>query len=423
MSKTHIVVGAGQTGGWAAVTMRREGFEGRIVLVGDEPHPPYERPPLSKTVLTTAEELPVQPFHANEVYERHGIELLLGSGGAAIDIPNHRFSLLDGTSLAFDQLLLATGGRARRLPVPGGELALAVRSHADALRLRAAFACSRRVVCVGAGVIGLECASSAHALGCDVTVLEPALRLMMRTLPEGAATKLRRVHERAGIAFRFDTGVTAIERAGSEYRVLCGDGTVLVCDCVVAGIGMERNTELAEAACIAVEGGILVDEFGRTGVPDIYAAGDVAAFWSPGRGRHLMLESWQHAQDHGVAVGRNMAGKEMPYTETPWFWSDQHGVNIQVAGTPTDGVGEVVRRGTGDAETSFYLDAVGHLVGAVGFDSARDVRGALSLIRQGTVLDPVLLSDPKVPPRQTVRSKAPASAAASKFAFSGRPSS
>lgn len=403
MTATYVVVGAGQAGAWAVVTMRREGFDGRIVLLGDEPHPPYERPPLSKAVLTAGKDLPVQTFHASEVYEQHRIELLLGVSVAALDSAGHHILLADGTSLAYDKLLLATGGRARRLAIPGGELALPVRSHADALRLRAAFARSRRVVCIGAGIIGLECASSARALNCEVMVVDPAERPLMRALPSGPAAKLRSIHERAGVAFRMNTGVTAIERAGNDFRVLCSDGTILPCNCVVAGVGMERNTELAADAGISVEDGVLVDEFGRTSAPDVYAAGDVAAFWSPGQGRRLRLETWQHAQDHGVAVGRVMTGKNTPYTETAWFWSDQHGVNLQVAGGPMAGERAVVRSGPGDVETSFYLDAAQQLVGAVGFDSPREVRSALPLIRHGAVLDPVLLADPAVPVRNAAR--------------------
>ena len=177
MTATYVVVGAGQAGGWAAVTMRREGFDGRIVVVGDEPHPPYERPPLSKAVLTAGEELPIQTFHAGEVYERHGIELFLGVGAAAVHPAEHRVSLVDGTSLAYDRLLIATGGRARRLSVPGGELAFAVRSHADAPAAARCLSSAAAASCASAaGVIGLECASSARALGCEVTVVGSGTR-------------------------------------------------------------------------------------------------------------------------------------------------------------------------------------------------------------------------------------------------------
>jgi 3-phenylpropionate/trans-cinnamate dioxygenase ferredoxin reductase subunit len=407
MSDVHVIVGAGQAGGWAAVTMRREGFQGRILLIGDEPHPPYERPPLSKAVLTAAEDLPIQPFHTPTLYEEHGIELRLATKVTAVDPAGHRLSLADGASLAYDRLLLATGGRARRLAVPGGECAAAIRTHTDALRLRAAFARSRRVVCVGAGVIGLECASSARSLGCDVVVVEPAARPMVRALPEAPALVLRALHERAGVAFRFGTGVAAIERAEQGFTVVCSDGARLDGarldgDCVIAGIGMERHTELAVAAGLAVEGGIIVDEFGRTSAPDIFAAGDVAAFWHPGRGRRLLLETWQHAQNHGIAVGRAMAGKGQPYDETPWFWSDQHGVNIQVAGFPGDGVQTVSRRRVPGGHAIFYLDAARHLVGAVGFDSPREVRGAQSLIQRQAEIDLDRLADPATPVHRAV---------------------
>ena len=402
MSKVHVIVGAGQAGGWAAVTMRREGFDGRIVLIGDEPHPPYERPPLSKAVLTAAEELPIQPFRERALYDEHGIELLLGTEATAIDPTAHRVSIAGGGSLAYDRLLLATGGRARRLAVPGGGRAASVRTHADALQLRARFAQGRRVVCVGAGVIGLECASSARALGCVVTVVEPAAWPMARALPESPALEVRALHERAGVIFRFGTEVAAIEPAEAGLVVVCRDGARLPCDCAVAGIGMERHVSLAAAAGLAVEGGIVVDEFGRTSAPDVYAAGDVAAFWHPRLGRRLLLETWQHAQNHGIAVGRAMADKGQPYSETPWFWSDQHGVNIQVAGFLADAAQTVRRQGAAEAHVAFYLDAAGRLMGAVGFDSPREIRLAQSLIRRAAEMDPKRLSDPAIPVQRAV---------------------
>jgi NADPH-dependent 2,4-dienoyl-CoA reductase/sulfur reductase-like enzyme len=408
MNGGHLIVGAGQAGGWAAVTMRREGFEGRIVLIGDEPHPPYERPPLSKAVLTAAEALPAQPFRAPALYDEQRIELLLGVTVAALDPGAHRLTLADGRSFAYDRLLLATGGRARRLAVPGGDYAASVRTHADALRLRDLFARSRRVVCVGAGVIGLECASSARSLGCEVAVVEPAARPMARALPEAPAAEVRALHERAGVAFRFGATVAAVERTETGFAVVCGDGVRLDCDCVVAGIGMERNTELASAAGIAVAGGIVVDAFGRTSAPDVFAAGDVAAFWHPRRQQHLLLEAWQHAQNHGIAVGRAMAGKGQPYTETPWSWSDQHGVNIQVAGFPSDSLRIVERPGAAAGHATFYLDAAGRLQGAVGFDSPRDIRVAQSLIQRGAEMDPERLSDPATPLQRAVVTRAAA---------------
>lgn len=408
MSKVHVIVGAGQAGDWAAVTMRREGFDGRIVLIGDEPHPPYERPPLSKAVLTAAEELPIQPFRKRALYDEHGIELRLGTAATAIDPAVHRVYIAGGEPLAYDRLLLATGGRARRLAVPGGELAASVRTHADALQLRARFAQSRRVVCVGAGVIGLECASSARALGCEVTVVEPAAWPMARALPEAPALEVRALHERAGVMFRFGTEVAAIEPSEAGLVVVCRDGARLPCDCVVAGIGMERHVSLAAAAGLAVESGIVVDEFGRTSAPDVYAAGDVAAFWHPRLGRRLLLETWQHAQNHGIAVGRAMADKGQPYSETSWFWSDQHGVNIQVAGFPADAAQIVHRQGVANSHVTFYLDAAGRLMGVVGFDSPREIRMAQSLIQRAAEMDPKRLSDPAIPVQRAVAARVPA---------------
>jgi NADPH-dependent 2,4-dienoyl-CoA reductase/sulfur reductase-like enzyme len=388
----HVIVGAGQAGAHAAVSMRTAGFAGRIVLVGEEPYRPYERPPLSKAALTEDPEPEPGWFFPPERYESLHIEWLGGNPAVGLDPAAARLALADGTALPFDRLLIATGGRARPLALPGGEHAMLVRTLDDARRLRPLLVAGQRVVCIGAGVIGLETAASARHRGCEVTVLEAAAGAMGRSMTPDMARWVERLHRDHGVDLRFGVTVTAIEPG----RVHCADGAVAA-DVVVAGIGMTRNTGLAEAAGIALDGGIVVDEFGRSSAPEIFAAGDVAAFWHPLWQQRLRLESWRHAQNHGIAVGRAMAGAAAPYDDMPWFWTDQHGANIQVAGLPHLSVTSVLRgAATAPSFAAFHLDAGGKLVAASGVNAPREVRAAMAMIARGAVVDPALLADPAV---------------------------
>jgi 3-phenylpropionate/trans-cinnamate dioxygenase ferredoxin reductase component len=392
MSDTvHAIVGAGQTGANAAVAMREAGFAGRIVLIGDEQHAPYERPPLSKAALI--EDPAPEPawVYAAERYESLGIEAMAGVQVMDIDMAARRLLLSNGGTLAFDRLLLATGGRPRLLKLPGAEHVHYMRSLEDAQKLRPLLVAGARVVCIGAGVIGLEVAASARHRGCEVTVLEAAAGAMGRSMTQEMAHWIERLHTDNGVQLYFDTILAAIEPG----RVLCANGSSHPADVVVAGVGMLRNVELAQAAGLEVDGGIVVDEFGRTGIEGISAAGDVAAFWHPILQRRLRLESWKHAQNHGIAVGRAMAGVAEQYDDVPWFWTDQHGVNVQVAGLPND-VSDTVLRGDDRATSfsAFHLDALGRMVAATGVNAPRDVRAALTLIRAGAVIDRAVLADP-----------------------------
>jgi len=341
MSETHVIVGAGQAGGWAAIGMRQAGFTGRILLLGDETWRPYERPPLSKAALTADAEPEPLYFHPADRYAELGIELMLGASVEAVLPKEGRVRLRDGRSLPYDRLLLATGGRARHLPFPGGEHALYLRTLEDARLIRARLRHARRVACIGAGVIGLELASSAHALGATVTVLEAAAAPMGRCVsPEGAAF-VARLHRAAGVTLRVNVG--------------------------------------------------------RTSEPGIYAAGDVAAFFHPLYGRRIRLESWRHAQNHGLAVGKAMCGETIPYDDVPWFWTDQHGVNLQVAGLPAEAVHTVVRQDTAKGFAAVHLDADGGVVGVTAAGNPREIRAGTALIRAHAKPDRARLADPSVP--------------------------
>jgi 3-phenylpropionate/trans-cinnamate dioxygenase ferredoxin reductase subunit len=399
MSRTHIIVGAGQAGGWAAIAMRQAGFTGRILLIGEEPWRPYERPPLSKAVLTDEPEPPIGYFHAESRYTEQGIELLLGTEVTEVDGAAHRIRLRDGQSLAYDRLLLTVGGRARHLPIPGGENALYLRTIEDARLIRARLATARRVVCIGAGVIGLEIASSAHARGAAVAVLEALPRAMGRSVSPEGAQFVETLHRNAGVALHFGVIVDAIEHEPSGgFRVICRGGAEFAGDVVIAGVGMQRNLPLAEIAGLALEGGIVVDELGCTSAPDIYAAGDVTAFHHPLFDRRLRLESWRHAQNHGIAVGKAMCGDTTPYDDIPWFWTDQHGVNLQVAGLPADAVQTIVRANAPpNVFTAVHLAEDGSVIGVTAANNPREIRAGQALIKSRRPVDPVALADPTVP--------------------------
>jgi 3-phenylpropionate/trans-cinnamate dioxygenase ferredoxin reductase subunit len=378
--------------------MRQAGFAGRILLIGEEPWRPYERPPLSKAVLTEDPEPPILYFHPEQRYAEHQIELLLGSAVAAVEPDAHRVVLADGRALEYDKLLLTVGGAARRLPIHGGDLALYLRTLEDARAIRARLAGVPRVLCIGAGVIGLEIASSARARGCAVTVLEALPRAMGRAVsPEGAAF-IEALHRDAGVALHFEVIVDRLDRADGGVAVTCRDGRLFEADVVVAGVGMQRNLALAEAAGLALEGAIVVDECGRTSAPDIYAAGDVTAFPHPLFGKRLRLESWRHAQNHGIAVGKAMCGDSTPYDDVPWFWTDQHGVNLQVAGLPADAARTVVRQGGAPgAFVAVHLADDGRVIGVTAANNPREIRAGQALIKSRKVVDEAKLADASMP--------------------------
>jgi 3-phenylpropionate/trans-cinnamate dioxygenase ferredoxin reductase component len=388
----HLVVGAGLAGASAAMAMREAGFEGRIALLGEEREPPYDRPPLSKDVLTASE--PKLPYlHPAARYAERTIEVMTDSRVEEIDLEAGRVRLRGGRTLPYDRLLLATGGRARRLTVPGGDSAFTLRSLDDSLRLRGLLVTAPRVSIIGAGVIGLEVASSARTRGCEVVVIEALAGAMRRVFTPEVALFAEELHRQHGVALRFEVGVEAIERGARGTRVVCAGGEVVEADLVIAGVGMERAIELALSAGIESDGGILCDECGKTSAPGVYAAGDVASFWSPRYGARLKVEHWRHALDHGAAVGRAMCGILEPYDKIPWFWTDQLGVNFQTGGMPllSD---RTVLRGMKEAGrfTAFHLLGE-RLVGATTVDDGRHMRPALALIRAGNPVDAEALAD------------------------------
>ena len=409
MKTTHVIIGAGQTGGWAATAMRQAGFTGRILLLGDEPWRPYERPPLSKAWLTDPAPPEVQYFHQPDRYAALDIDFRPNTQAIALDPIGQRVRLADDSVVAYDKLLLATGGQARRLSVPGAQHALTLRTIEDAHRIRARLATARRVICIGAGVIGLEIAASARQRGLAVTVLEAGPTAMGRSVSPEIAAFVADLHRRAGSELHFNLAVEAID-AGPDgtLSVFCAGGFGVHGDLVLAGVGMERNLGLARQAGLAIDGGILVDPFGRSSVANIFAAGDVAAFFHPLFGRHLRLEAWRHAQNHGVATGQAMAvepgaldggaGGAKPYDDIPWFWTDQHGVNLQVAGLAVEAARTILRPGANPHEfTAVHLLEDNRVIAVTAANAARDIRAGTAMIRSAKPVDAAALADPATP--------------------------
>jgi len=353
-----VIVGAGQAAAELAVSLRQQGYREPITLIGDEPSLPYQRPPLSKGLLTGALDAEALLIRGQAAYDKAAIMLRLGTRVHAIDAQQRSLLLDGGERLAYDALVLATGGRARRLTLPGAEhpRVLTLRNLADVQRLREHFVPGRRLLIIGAGYVGLEVAAVAAQAGLQVQVLESAERVLARVVSAQLSAYYQQVHRRAGVVI--STGVTlhAIdEQPDGSLGVSAAGGATWTADVILTGIGLIPNVELAEAAGIAVDNGILIDEFGRTSAPAIFAIGDCANHFNVFAGRRLRLESVQNATEQARAVAAWLCGKRLPHRIVPWFWSDQYHLKLQMAGL-SEGFDDVVLRGTlaGDSFLMFY---------------------------------------------------------------------
>jgi NADPH-dependent 2,4-dienoyl-CoA reductase/sulfur reductase-like enzyme len=385
-ARTHgvVVVGAGQAGGRAVEALRSHGFAGHITLIGDEDEHPYERPSLSKEMLQAEVPETVAWVQKPEFYAAQNISLRPGAAAVAIDRERRIVSLADGEALSYGALILATGARVRRLEVPGpsADACHYLRTLADSRALRARFAPGSRVVIIGAGFIGLEAAAAAVKRGCSVTVLELGPLPLGRVVPEEIGTYYKGLHATHGVRFLFSAQITGVHKQGALVTVETASGERIEADTLIAGIGVIPNTELAQNAGLQVERGIVVDEFGMTSDPFIFAAGDVARHLNPIFGRHILLESWQNAQNQAIAIAKNLATEEppVPYAELPWFWSDQYDVNLQMFGLPEAG-SRTVLRGNMEAKSWLLFQLKeDRMICAIGINAARELRAARDLI-------------------------------------------
>ena len=332
--QTHVIVGASLAGVKAAETLREEGFDGRVVLVGAEEERPYERPPLSKDYLRGEVGREKVYVHDEGFYVTHDIELRLGRTAVSLDTANSRLELDDGEQLSYNRLLLATGAEPRRLSLPGAELdgVYYLRSVRDSDALRERLDRGGAVVVVGAGWIGAEVAASARQRGLDVSVIEPASVPLERVLGKEIGAVYRDIHTDHGVRMLTGTGVEAFEGDGTVERVRTSDGHVMDCDFVVVGVGVQPRTALAAQAGMAVDNGVLVDEHLQASVPGVFAAGDVANAQHPFYGERIRVEHWANALNQAPAAARSMLGQSAPYDRLPYFFSDQYDVGMEYTG-------------------------------------------------------------------------------------------
>ncbi|MFJ4784059.1 NAD(P)/FAD-dependent oxidoreductase [Streptomyces sp. NPDC088794] len=396
-----VVVGGGECGARAAFALREAGWSGPVTLIGSEAVPPYERPPLSKSVLTGPPASAPTTICDTETLRSAGIDFVAGVAATDIDRDHHEVVLATGQRIPYQRLLVATGANPRRLPLPGAAVdgVHCLRSHGDALALRDRLRPGARIGVIGGGFIGLELAAAATVHGCAVTVIESAPRLMSRGATAHLADTVTARHERAGADVRCGTGVVQLDRHDEELLLELTTGETLVCDTVVVGIGAVPETSLARKAGLAVDNGVRVDTLLTTSDPDIFAAGDCCSWPHPlYDGRRIRLESWRNAQDQGGAAARNMLGADEPFTTVPWFWSDQYELTLQIAGLPDAATAEVVRHRPDGVEIRFGLGPDGRLLSAsaVGTGNAvtQDIRLAELLIARRAIPSPETLADP-----------------------------
>jgi len=385
MQAGMVIIGAGECGGRAALTLRELGYDGPVTLVGDEPHLPYERPPLSKDAMVS-DAPEIKAIASDEILAERSIRHIHSVQAVAIDRAAHLVRLSDSSVLAYDKLLLATGSTPRKLPMPGlGARCVYLRTFADALAIRSHLSPANRIAIIGGGFIGLELAASARKLGVAVTVIEAQPRILMRGVPAEIAQIVHQAHEAEGVKILTSQGIISIADDGTEVCIALADGQEIVADLAVIGIGAVPVTGLAVEAGLTIDNGIAVDATLRTGDPDIFAAGDCCSFpLAVYAGRRVRLEAWRNAQEQGALAARNMLGAGEAHAAVPWFWSDQYGLSLQIAGLSDEGKSTVRRDLSDGAFILFHLAEDGRLVAASGIGPgnavARDIRLAEMLI-------------------------------------------
>jgi 3-phenylpropionate/trans-cinnamate dioxygenase ferredoxin reductase component len=334
MSKPIVIIGAGQAGAQLAMSLRQGNFAGPIQLIGDEPYLPYQRPPLSKKFLAEARSPDTLFLRPESFWRDHEVRLELGTAVRAVEPRNCRVTLRDGREIDYATLVFATGTSARRLPVPGTDLAgvHSLRGIDDALRLRAALDAADRIVTIGGGYIGLELASVIRSEAREVVIVEALERVLKRVTGPAVASFYDRLHRERGVTFALASELAAIEGEGHVCSVRLADGRRLPADLVIVAAGARANDDLAASSGISCQDGILVDEFGRTEISGLYAIGDCTRFPSKRYGRRLRLESVQNAIDQAKAAAASILGDPHEYDPVPWFWSDQYDTKLQIAG-------------------------------------------------------------------------------------------
>jgi 3-phenylpropionate/trans-cinnamate dioxygenase ferredoxin reductase subunit len=398
----YVIAGAGLAGAKAAETLRSEGFDGPVVLIGDEEERPYERPPLSKDYLAGKAERETIYVHPETWYADNKVELRLGCPVTAIDRAARQVALADGSSVGYAKLLLTTGSSPRLLTVPGADAdgVLYLRRASDSDRIKTTLATASRIAVIGAGWIGLEATAAARTAGVEVTICEAAELPLLRVLGPEVAQVFAGLHREHGVDLRFGVQVAEITTAeGRASGVRLADGSHIEADAVIVGVGIIPNTQLAEAAGLEVSDGIVVDAALRSSDPDIFAAGDVASAYHPLLGRHIRVEHWANALHQPQAAARAMLGQEVSYDRVPYFYTDQYDLGMEYSGyVEPGGYDQVVFRGDKDGRefVAFWLSG-GRVLAGMNVN-VWDVNDAIQdLVRGGRTVDTAKLADPGVP--------------------------
>jgi 3-phenylpropionate/trans-cinnamate dioxygenase ferredoxin reductase subunit len=395
--RSIVIIGAGECGIRAALTLRDEGYTGEIALIHGEAVEPYEKPPLSKPGL---EGISIKPISGTDRVLKENIAVYHDQRVTTIERATKSVSLTNGEIISYDRLLLATGARPRALMIDGHEIQQArlFRDYADAKAFFDVLSPDYRLTIIGGGFIGLELAAAARQRRVQTTVIESATRLLGRAVPEGLAARIEARHREEQVHFHIGQSVSSIS---PTRKVTLADGTEIMSDIILAGIGSIPNTELAEQCRLTIDNGVVVDATFRTSDPDIFAAGDCCSFPHALYGmKRMRLESWRAAQEQGAHAARAMLGASDPYQSVPWFWSDQYDLTLQIAGFPLESVTMVTRILDDESEILFHLDAEGRLVGASGLSRgnkiAKDIRLAEMLIAKRSHPEQQALADPKL---------------------------
>lgn len=398
MTETLLIAGAGHAAGQAVSSLLHKDYQGRIVLVGEEPYPPYQRPPLSKKFLAGELKLERLFLRPPKYYTDAGVDVRAGARVAELDVARGAATLEDGETIAWDRCLLTTGSRVRTLSLPGSELAGVhyLRKIDDVEAMRPSFAPGRRLVIVGGGYIGLEVAAVAATLGLEVTVIELAERVMSRTVSPETAAFYEHEHRAHGVTLKLNTGIDRFVGDDRLTGIVTSAGEELPADLVLVAVGIEPAMELAAAAGLACEDGIVVDEHCLTSEPAVLAAGDCTEHPNALLDTNLRLESVHNALEQAKTAAATLLGEPTPYQQVPWFWSDQYDLKLQIVGL-CQGYDTVVTRGDPKARhfANFYLRE-GRLLAVDAVNSPREFMQAKPLIGEGAAPDPAALADPEV---------------------------
>ena len=401
MSKNDraVVVGASHAAVQLMISLRQLGWEGAITVISDEDHQPYQRPPLSKAYLAGTVSADQMALRAPAAYEKLGVKFMLSTRVTGLDAESKMLHLDNGETLSFDKLALCTGARARPLTIPGTDLSAVhyLRTLDDVKAIQASASAAKTAVIIGGGYIGLETAASLSKLGVKVTVLETESRLLKRVASPQVSEFYQRLHTEEGIDIRLNTQAAELTGDGTVARVICADGSAIDADMAIIGIGVIANTELAAEAGLAIDNGILVNEFAQTSHPDIVAAGDCTNHPNPLLNRNIRLESVPNASEQAKAAAASICGIENAYAELPWFWSDQFDVKLQIVGM-NQGYTDVVVRGDnqeGRSFSVFYLHET-TILAADCINRPKDFMLAKKLILQGAKSDPATLSNESI---------------------------